>query len=256
MRKLLFALVLFILLVVSILFIVKGISNSNFAIYGVNQIKAKNAEIDIKNEKLATLVNQDYPIALKNVESASAQMKKTKEEYEEKAALLGNSKYYMQTEEYKLEFLWTKLGNYADDEDVDIKIDVTNSQMAGRYNLNFTVTGAYTDVTQFIYDVENDSKLGFKIENFEMVSDSSKSDDSGTKSDVIGTFSCKDIKIDLKDIQSNENSEEKDEDSKKETSNSTSEKNSKTNTTSSSKSTNTNTTKNSNTTVDDNTTKY
>lgn len=251
MRKLLLALILCILLVVSVLFIVKGISNSKFEIYGVNQIKEKNAEIDLKNGNLAMLVNQDYPLAAKNVEAASTQMKKTKEEYEEKASLLGNSKYYMQTEEYKLEFLWTKLGNYADDENVDIKIDVTNSQMSGRYNLNFTVTGAYTDVTQFIYDVENDSKLGFKIENFGMISKETE-----TYSGVEGKFSCKDIKIDLKDIQTeaNENNEETEETSKKGTSSSTSDKNTKTNTSSSSKSTNT--TKNTNTTVDNNTTRY
>ena len=114
-------------------------------------------------------------------------MQDTKEQYEEKAKLLGNSKYYMQTEEYKIEFLWTKLGNYAHDENVEIKIDVSNSNISGRY----------TDVTQFIYDVENDSKLGFKIENFDMKSSTVSTLKNNSIYGVIGKFSCKDIRIDI-----------------------------------------------------------
>ena len=133
-------------------------------------------------------------------------MESTKAEYEDKAVLLGDSKYYLQTEEYKIEFLWTKLGNYAKDENVEIKIDVTNSQIAGRYNLNFEVFGQYTDVTQFIYDVENDSKLGFKIEDFKMQSGGtvrtvdSDGNEISSSSGVVGRFSCKEIRIDLKDV--------------------------------------------------------
>ena len=241
MRKLLFTLILCVLLVVSVLFIMKGIQKGKIDIFGIQQIKEKNAEIDEKNAQLASLTNQGYPAALKTVEAASAQMKKKKEEYEEKAALLGNSKYYMQTEEYKLEFLWTKLGNYADDEHVDIKIDVTNGQISGRYNLNFTVTGAYTDVTEFIYDIENDSKLGFKIENFSMISG------------VTGTFSCKDIKIALKESNTETDKAGQEAGTQKSTNtstNSTKTNSTNTNTTNTTKSTSTtNTTKATNTTT-------
>ena len=126
-------------------------------------------------------------------------MENAKSEYESKALLLGNSSYYLQTEEYEIEFLWTRIGNYANDNDVKIKIDVTNSSISGRYDLNFTVTGKYPDVTQFIYDIENDSKLGFKIEDFNMVS---------SESGVQGKFACKEIKIDLKTVDTSSDTDE------------------------------------------------
>lgn len=159
---------------------------------GNEQIKAENENIDKKVAELDNLINTDYKKALSALENESEKMESTKAEYEEKALLLGNKKYYLQTEEYKIEFLWTKLGNYAKDENVEIKIDVTNSQLSGRFNLNFEVSGLYTDVTQFIYDIENDSKLGFKIDDFKM--------QSSDENLVIGKFSCKEIRIDLKNI--------------------------------------------------------
>ena len=35
-------------------------------------------------------------------------------------------------------------------------------------DLNFTVTGEYIDITNFIYSIENDDKLKFEISNFTM----------------------------------------------------------------------------------------
>ena len=201
MRKILFSIILGVLVILTILLIVNGVSFKNSEVYGVRKIQEENDNIDTKNSQLFTLVSQGYPEAAAKVEAASKEMQDTKEQYEEKAKLLGDSKYYMQTEEYKIEFLWTKLGNYANDENVEIKIDVSNSSLSGRYNLNFEVVGKYTDVTQFIYDVENDSKLGFKIENFNMksaeISTSTTEEKTNTTYGVIGKFSCKDIRIDI-----------------------------------------------------------
>ena len=132
------------------------------------KLKDKDEEIDSSNAQLSDLVGTKYPSAVKTLESSAETMQKTKSEYENKALLLSDKDRHMQTEQYEIEFLWTKIGNHAKDNDVDIKIEVTASQISGRYDLNFTVTGDYPDVTQFIYDIENDSKLGFKVEKFKM----------------------------------------------------------------------------------------
>jgi hypothetical protein len=180
-----------ILLICTGMVIANGVTLGSLEIWGVEKISEENDTIDQKNQQLSTLVSVTYPSALTTVTNSAKTMESTKEEYENKALLISNSNYSLQTEEYEIEFLWTKLGNYALDNDVEIKIDVTNSSISGRYDLNFTVDGDYPDVTQFIYDIENDSKLGFKIEKFKMISGSEG---------VTGTFSCTEIKIDLKDV--------------------------------------------------------
>ena len=60
-------------------------------------------------------------------------------------------------------------------------------------DLSFTVDGKYVDITDFIYDIENDSKLGFKIDSFKMIS--------GSDSEVIGSFVCQDIPLSVGNIE-------------------------------------------------------
>ena len=63
-----------------------------------------------------------------------------------------------------------------------------NSSIQDMYNLKFTATGSYISITDFISAIENDSTLGFKIEEFKM-------NPSSSGSDLQATFVCKDIAI-------------------------------------------------------------
>lgn len=247
MRKILFALIMIILLICTVMVIVKGVTLGNLEIWGVQAIVEENDVIDQKNEQLSSLVSVTYPEALTTLDNSTKAMENAKSEYESKALLLGNSSYYLQTEEYEIEFLWTRIGNYANDNDVKIKIDVTNSSISGRYDLNFTVTGKYPDVTQFIYDIENDSKLGFKIEDFNMVSN---------EDGVQGKFACKEIKIDIKTVDSSSSADSAESTTENTTTNSTTNttSNTTTNDTTSNTSSNTTTTNTSSNTTSANTT--
>jgi len=194
MRKILFIILIILLLVGAGLIIANGMEIGNFEIWGVKSITAQNETIDRKNLELSNLVSITYPSSLSELSNTSETLTTTKEEYENKAILVSNSKYYMQTEKYEIEYLWTKLGNYAKDNKVQIKIDVLNSSAEGLYDLNFSIAGEYVNVTQFIYDVENDSKLGFKIEDFHM---------SSVEGGVQGNFACKEIGINIENIDGN-----------------------------------------------------
>ena len=194
MRKILFIILIILLLVGAGLLIINGLELGNFKVWGIRDIIAKNDNIDQKNQELSNLVSITYPGALEALNTSSETLTSTKKEYEDKSVLVSNNKYYMQTEKYEIEFLWTKLGNYAKDNNVQIKIDVVNSVTEDLYDLKFTITGAYIDVTDFIYDIENDSKLGFKIEEFHM---------SANKNGVTGTFSCKEIGINIEKVDEN-----------------------------------------------------
>lgn len=188
MRKILLIVLIVLLLIGAGFTIVSGFELGNFQIWGIKGITSQNENIDNKNKELSGLVSVTYPGTLDELKTSSETLASTKQEYENKAILVSNSKYYMQTEKYEIEFLWTRLGNYAKDNNVQITIDVVKSDTSGLYNLKFTIVGEYSNITEFIYDVENDSKLGFKIEDFNMLANGDG---------VQGTFFCKDININI-----------------------------------------------------------
>ena len=93
-----------------------------------------------------------------------------------------------QIQKYEVEALWVKLGNHATSEGATMKMDIVKGSSAteNMYDLNFTVNGSYISIIDFISDIENDSTLGFKIENFHM---------SGSGDSLQATFVCKEISI-------------------------------------------------------------
>ena len=63
-----------------------------------------------------------------------------------------------------------------------------NKSPAKFYDLSFTVYGEYISILDFVSDIENDSELGFKIENFKLTPQS------GT--DILqATFDIKEVSI-------------------------------------------------------------
>lgn len=103
---------------------------------------------------------------------AAKELKSKREEY---ASLVNNStegevSAIVTSEKYKMEYLWVKLGNYATKNGVTLKLNVLNGTtgLDGMYNLEFIINGKYAGITEFVYEVENDSTLGFKIDNFSL----------------------------------------------------------------------------------------
>ena len=117
-------------------------------------------------------------------------LKEEKQNYQDMTAISsdGETQAVNQIEKYEIETLWVKLGNHATSEGVVMKMDVTSgsSGAQGSYNLNFTVTGGYVEIEDVISSIENDSTLGFKIEEFKMAP---------SGNDLQATFVCKDIPI-------------------------------------------------------------
>lgn len=192
MRKIVFSIIIVILLVAGGFLIAKGVNIGNFTVWGVKSIKEKNATIDQKNGQLSTLATTNYQGAVSGLNTSKTTMESTKKSYEDKA-MIANDNSYLQTEKYEIEFLWTKVGNYAKDRKVELKFDVVNSSTKGLYDLKFTIAGKYTKVADYIYDIENDSKLGFKIEDFHMVS---------AGEGVQATFTCKEVNINIESAES------------------------------------------------------
>lgn len=191
MKKLLILILIALLLTLSIFLVIQGIHIGNFEILGIRDIQAKSNGLDEKIQEAAKLAEKDYKQAVSDVETNAKKLKQEKANYDEMVATTdGETGTTSQIEKYEIETLWVRLGNHATSEGVVMQMDVIkgNSSLPDVYNLRFTATGSYISITDFISAIENDSMLGFKIEEFKMNPMSSGSD-------LQATFVCKDITI-------------------------------------------------------------
>ena len=190
MKKLLILILIGLLLALSIFIVIQGVSIGNVEILGIRQIQDKSAALDDKIEEAARLVEKTYAQAVSDVNTNAKKLEEEKKNYEDMTTISSDSDVEAanQLERYEIETLWVRLGNHATTQGVVMQMDVlpSTSGAANTYNLRFTATGSYISITDFISAIENDSTLGFKIEEFKM-------QPSGT--DLQATFVCKDIAI-------------------------------------------------------------
>lgn len=206
MKKLLILILIALLLTLNIYIIVNGLQLGSITVLGLKQIGNKNEELDTKINEATKLASTDYPKSLSNINDSIKKLENEKKNYEDIASINTdeNIQHAKQFEHYKIETLWVKLGNHATSEGVTIKLDILkgNNNIESTYNLNFTVNGSYIGITDFISSIENDSSLGFKIEDFKMIPNTDTSD-------LQATFVCKDIYIeDISELTTTQNTQQ------------------------------------------------
>ncbi len=131
-----------------------------------NQLQTLN-EVTFKNEK-------------NRLDASISNFKSNKEAYDDLAARASveEIRAINQVKEYLLDYLWMKIGTYANDNDIKLLM-TPNYQQA---KINFDVSGQYIAVINFIYDLERDQDLSFNIDNIVMQGGSS---DSITKANFV-----------------------------------------------------------------------
>lgn len=185
MRKLLISILLILLIILTALCIKDGINIGPLQVSGVSQLKQASDGLtkEINNAKTA---NENYENKLSKLKTDITELTKAKEKCLSRINASTESQLQdaTQTKNYTIEYLWSRVGNHATKNGVNIKMDVTSGAIAdSNYrNLNFTVTGNYLAMTNFITDLENDSTLEFTIDNFSMSQNQC-------------TFTVKDVKI-------------------------------------------------------------
>lgn len=193
MKKLL--IIVMIVLVTALTFVTvgRGIKIGGFSILSIFDIKEESAQLDKTVEQATKLASTDFPKAVSTVNENVKKLQTQKQSYEDMVTVSTDSQVQLasQYEKYKVEVLWTKIGKHATSEGVVMKMDITKgtSNTSDTYNLNFTATGSYIAITDFITDIEDDSSLGFKIEEFKMIPSTSDANQ------LTATFTCKDIAI-------------------------------------------------------------
>lgn len=235
MKKLLMLILIGLLLTLSIFIVLNGFEAGNVQVLSYQGIQAKNRELDQKIQESSKLADKDYRQIVSTVEESSKKLQQAKNDYDDMTAVSseGDVQAASQIERYEVETLWVKLGNYATSEGAVIKMDIVQGNTNDTYNLKFTVNGSYISITDFISDIENDSTLGFRIEEFKMMPSTSSND-------LQAVFVCKEISI--KDVLETNSSNEEKEDS-----NNNDNANNSTNTTNTANTTNTTTANSTNT---------
>lgn len=187
MRNRIISLIILVSVILLAVMMFRGIKIGNFEILSISQLKEKNDLLDKRIETASELTSVDYPKKIETLDKSFDEYKIKKEKYNElTGGTTENIEEMYETKQYDISYLWRVLGKYAENRSLSIGIDVQTSNSTNNiYNLNFSVSGQYTNIIQFITDLENDSDLYFRIYNFKMTGSST----------VTATFTVKNINI-------------------------------------------------------------
>ena len=191
MKKLLILILIALILALTIFTIMSGIEIGSFQVLGITQIQDKNAELEDTVTEATRLASSSFPSAVNDLNESMDNLQEQKTTYEDIVAVSdsGDVQTASQLSNYNLDFLWTQIGTHATSEGVNIDMALTQGTGGQNvYNINFTAVGSYVGISEFIRDIEDDSDLAFKIEEFSMTAGDSTSQ-------LRATFVCKNIPI-------------------------------------------------------------
>lgn len=173
MKKILIILLIILLITLSYFAIFKGISLGSFEVLSVERIQEENDRLTQEIEQTEKLIHSDYIQKTDELQSSVDSLMNAKDEYVELANVSSDKDLIdaSKQEIYKIEYIWTRIGSHATSEGVELKLDITAGETGEQEskNLLFTVTGNYIAVINFVLSIEDDSQLGFRIENFKIL---------------------------------------------------------------------------------------
>lgn len=195
MKDILITVISILLTVVIIICMVKGLTVGSFRILSISNIKQESLNLDNEVDELNNLKNVTYKKKIDDLQTATKDLTTAKQKYLDLASVSSDEEIQEANLEqtYAMEFLWNKVGSYATKEGVTLKWDVSSTGVNNKYTLNFTTTGSYVGVISYIYALENDSELAFRIENFKMTA---------SGENVTATFTVNNVAIKAETISS------------------------------------------------------
>lgn len=195
MKDILITVISVLLTAVIIICMAKGLTVGNFHILSINDIKKESLNLDSEIDELNNLKNVTYKKKIDDLQTATKSLTTAKQKYLDLASVSTDKEIQDANLEqtYAMEFLWNKIGSYATREGVTLKWDVSSTGVNNKYTLSFTTTGSYIGVINYIYALENDSELAFRIENFKMTA---------SGENVTATFTVNNVAIKAETISS------------------------------------------------------
>lgn len=205
MKNILISVISILLTVIIIICMFRGISIGQFKILSIPEIKLSSMKLDSEIEELNNLKNATYKKKLNDLQSSIKNLTSAKQSYLDLASISTDTEIQQANQEqtYAMEFLWNKVGTYATNQGLALTWNVVSTGVNNKYTLNFTITGSYIGIINYIYSLENDSELAFRIENFKIVSAGAASSNSNSNSNsstqdntkVTATFTVSNIGI-------------------------------------------------------------
>lgn len=202
MKDILITVISILLTVLIIVCMVRGLEIGNFQILSISDIKEGSLKLDSEIDNLNNLKNVTYKKKLDDLQTSIKNLTKAKQNYLDLASISSDEEIENANIEqsYAMEFLWNKVGNYATKEGLGLIWNVVSTGVNNKYTLNFTVSGSYIGIINYVCALENDAELAFKIENFKIVSggtvsSSGTSDSEQDSFKVTATFKVTNIGI-------------------------------------------------------------
>ncbi len=167
--------ILIIIMILLIALLGYSIYSGIFKVPSYSDLGDKSAKLNSQIETFNKKNNEELPGRQKVITAQIAEYSQTKEEYE---TILEEKRSNLLTIDsancYDVDFLWTKIGNYATNRGLDMTFNITkNVSDSGRNeyvltDLNFSVIGEYNEIADFVNEIEKDSRLEFEIRDFNM----------------------------------------------------------------------------------------
>lgn len=199
MRKILLIIITVLLLGLVYTCVAKGLTIGPVQVLSMQQIEEQSQDLKAKIEEVNMKIDVEYPNRISQLKNASRSMQQAKDEYLRYTNLSSDEAIIAAKTEksYAIEFLWAKIGTHARNEGINLKLEIAASN-TGANNVNdlkFTVEGTYIAITNFIYAIENDSALDFRIQNFKLLP---------YKEEILqGTFSVSNISVQGNNLNKN-----------------------------------------------------
>ena len=174
MRKIILVALLILLAVICVIVVGTGIKIGPFKVYSYSEIEKASSERKVLLSELNEKNGNEFRATQKMLLSSTGKYQEKKEEYDslvENGELTTESNIY-NSSLYDVDFLLTVVGNYATQNGVTLQFDVfksSSSSISSEYvicDLNFTVTGDYIPITNYIFNIEDDDTLNFEINDF------------------------------------------------------------------------------------------
>lgn len=173
MRKILLSIIIILFLALGYVTLKNGIQFGSVQILSIEQIEQKAQELNTKIDEVNSMIDVDYPEKRKELTNAEKHLQEAEEQYLQYTNVSTDAEILeaMEQKSYTIEFLWTTLGTHARKQGVLLTFEIVSSSTGtnGVNDIRFTVNGSYIAITNFIYAIENDTDLNFRIQNFKLL---------------------------------------------------------------------------------------
>lgn len=181
MRKILIMFMTAVLLVLLIFAVIEGYNTNSIKILSYSQIGKKSSDLEIYANAFDTRNKNEVKQKEEELKSLIQDYNSKKSQYEQLMIEKRNSDADI-ANVLDIDFLLVKVGNYASDNNLDLKFDITKNLTDGEASeyiltdLNFQVFGEYIAIADYISSLENDSRLAFEIRDFKIIGEDPEPD--------------------------------------------------------------------------------